>query len=195
MVHSGNSERFSCILNKITRSKMEFFLQRDGILKEEQPENSPAAFSPSSDPTIDSLLKLEHEIGNEGFLTRHMSIHRNEGKYKCEVCGKAWNNCTSLTKHKRIHTNEKFKCTICGKDYTTKYDFSKHMKIHLDDYEHKCDVCGKGFISKSRLKDHKNIHTGERPYECAICGKDFHRKKKLSVHMRLHTSERPFKCT
>jgi uncharacterized Zn-finger protein len=46
-------------------------------------------------------------------LTRHQRVYTEEKPYKCNVCGKSYNQNPRGGRHQRMHTGEKpFKCTV-----------------------------------------------------------------------------------
>ena len=52
-------------------------------------------------------------------------------------------------------------------------NLTKHMRIHTNEKPYECDVCEKRFRHSGDLKYHMRIHTNEKPYECDVCEKSF----------------------
>jgi uncharacterized Zn-finger protein len=69
--------------------------------------------------------------------------------------------------HERTHTGLKpLQCEHCGKRFSESSNLSKHRRMHEEERDKKsyrCDVvgCGKAFVRLASLKNHKKeAHTG-----------------------------------
>ena len=85
-------------------------------------------------------------------------------------------------------------CAVCGRAFTQKASLTKHLLTHTGEKEHQCAVCGKAFGQKGSLTRHLPTHTGVKVHMCTLCSKAFTRKEHLTSHLLTHSGEKPQKC-
>ena len=112
---------------------------------------------------------------SEQELFEHNSTEHPVLRHRCDVCAMSFNRASTLTRHKRIHSElgYKYKCQYCGKRFTRSSHLKIHSLTHTGDKPHKCSVCGKGLAHRSSLTRHMRIHTGEKPFSCSHCDMRF----------------------
>ena len=118
-------------------------------------------------------------------LRRHLPVHTNERKYKCDACEKSFNHQSNLSQHKlSVHSNLKpYVCDICQKTFSRVSILIIHRKTH-EERQFQCEFCLKTFHQKINLKTHLNTHTNERPHKCEFCSKGFNQKSNLTSHLK-----------
>lgn len=117
--------------------------------------------------------------------------------YKCEKCDEKFVLEIQLTKHVKIHEeNRPYPCKYCSKAFKRLAHLRLHVNnIHLHKRPHKCTQCKAAFVQRSHLFDHiRIVHQNEKNHECDVCHKKFGTAQVLKMHKVIHSDERPYKC-
>ena len=96
-------------------------------------------------------------------LIIHQRKHYGLKPFKCQFCGKKFNEGGNLKIHLRNHNNEKpYKCYIpnCNEEFKFSYLLKRHLKgIHnLDSSTFKCNICALNFSRYNTLLIHLQVH-------------------------------------
>lgn len=110
-------------------------------------------------------------VTEEGLKCHMDKIHKeDEGRYKCEICGRGYHKMARLKDHLERHEKEVGKremnwvCVICGWCHGSSKGLEGHMeKVHKGEEvkprPFKCDLCTKRFVSKAYVNHHrKHVH-------------------------------------
>lgn len=114
-----------------------------------------------------------------------LSVHGGGEKSEiCDICNKGFNFKYQLSRHMNIHINErKWKCNFgsCDRGFNDPTGLRSHRFICpqrsvVIDNPHECEVCNKTFPFVARLKDHMQMyHLGSKKFGCEECDKVFSR--------------------
>lgn len=85
--------------------------------------------------------KCEKSFSIKSNLKRHMQSHMREEQFTCWKCGIKCSSEKKLAIHFRIHETISHKCPECGKLFQNKSNLTRHLKIHSNEREHSCDFC------------------------------------------------------
>lgn len=148
------------------------------------------------EPAAESEVFTENEIPAKMHMEVEAEAEIQEGTktkfiYKCNVCGKEYNNKSNCHRHLKSHTDTKgFKCGYCGKAFTHRYEVRMHCRTHTGERPYKCPICTRGFNESGNLRRHMKIHEGDNsPFKCGVCFKGFNDTLRLNAHMKVHTGE------
>lgn len=117
-------------------------------------------------------------------------------RFKCQVCGKAFERKSKLNQHEKSHTGESlYKCEVCGKRLMSLPGFRAHMISHTGAREYTCTICYKSLSTRSNLTTHiKTVHEATKRFQCHLCEASFVRKAHMQRHVKLHEGTRPHAC-
>ncbi len=116
---------------------------------------------------------------NEKFTSK-VAYTKHMNKYpKCNICGVAKKNVTSLLKHvDEIHRC----CCICATYLKDNSDLQRHLKEHKesDKFVADCLWCGRVFRNYDKLHEHAKNHPMKK---CHACQELFPNEKAMIVHI------------
>ncbi|XP_044731754.1 zinc finger protein 845-like [Chrysoperla carnea] len=133
-------------------------------------------------------------------LKKHILIHEDRDKIRCEFCSKTFMLQTSLNNHiKQVHKNQNparnHLCNICGHATRSPAALRMHLLTHTNERPYPCDHCDKTYRRASHLKHHiSHVHLNVRKFQCTYCPQAFYERRILVHHVRRHTGEKPHKC-
>ena len=111
------------------------------------------------------------------------------------MCKEQLPSCRALTVHHQT-THGIIYCDVCGKAFNNPRSLTKHLDQHKHNKQHVCSKCKEEFPFASQLTTHKLTHRKKPNQVCMYpkCGKRFKSKSDLNRHAALHT--KPWlKCT
>ena len=86
----------------------------------------------------------------------HIRTQHADRRYSCLQCPCTFGSTFALNRHVRnLHQKlVKFRCQICGKSYNDRTDYHDHMAMHAGVKRNVCTICQAQFTVKRSLKAH-----------------------------------------
>ena len=141
---------------------------------------------------------IRHKIRSGDLTEEEKAKYELQKKKPCEICGRIFNDPSSLRRHLNTHRGIKpYSCDDCGKAFSEKKQRDEHYNSeHLGMNTKKpCEFCGKEFSHSFSLKQHLKSHTGTRDHVCPDCGSSFYDEAILRAHIqRTHLGIKNHKC-
>ena len=101
---------------------------------------------------------IQESVHNELDIQIVEMIAKNEGGWKCKVCGKTENKKSHIQRHaERYHIEGmSHACHLCSKTFTNRHNLQKHIScIHSELFS--CDICGKAGMNRKGYRNHKYL--------------------------------------
>ncbi|XP_056011631.1 zinc finger protein 729-like isoform X2 [Ostrea edulis] len=160
------------------------------------------------------IMKCRILFRNFNYFKAHMTtMHEDEFPFKCEECGKEFEQTSALNSHRNSHykdthhiqadvlnSDTPLTCHICKERFRNNIELRAHKEsVHEIQRKFMCDICGKKYKRKENLKDHIYMVHERDPEKdfvtCPTCGKALASQRSLRFHMRFaHTDAKPCVC-
>ena len=86
--------------------------------------------------------------------------------FKCDECGKSFQNKTDRKTHISQHHPKQFSCVFCDLSFCESWRYKTHLETHSKPKEQKCEVCGKEFFIEWRLRQQQHVHNNKNTKKC-----------------------------
>jgi len=85
---------------------------------------------------------------------------KNEGVWKCRICGKTGTHKQTIKNHAEIHMEGiSYSCHVCSKTFSNRNCLNVHISgIHSELFS--CDICGKTGMNRKSYRKHKQRTRG-----------------------------------
>ena len=123
-----------------------------------------------------------------------LDTSNNEGKIKCNLCGKFFQISIAFKNHMVLKHNG-----VIRKTFSKKAEEAEKEKNPIDTKVTKptkpkgkkplqCKICSKTLKGSESLKYHEKTHNQnqEKPYQCELCTKKFTSVRGLQYHIKIH---------
>ena len=125
-----------------------------------------------------------------------LTVHHQQkhGILYCDECTKAFNNPTSLLRHKYQHKDLRFHCA-CGASFAFSSQLQTHSVVHRRHASHHCVYpnCNRSFKNKGDLKRHASEHY-DKLHECPDCEYKNSDIRNLESHQLKHSEITKYMC-
>uniref|UniRef100_A0A1Y1JYE7 C2H2-type domain-containing protein n=1 Tax=Photinus pyralis TaxID=7054 RepID=A0A1Y1JYE7_PHOPY len=125
------------------------------------------------------------------------------GSFKCQLCDEVLEKMSTYRKHMQMHRDtKKYKCEKCSCSYNVEDNFKLHMALH-EQSQPTCPICDKKFQRLASFKAHIIVHEVEETFTCVECLSEFETENELNTHMLTHqqgeieqaVEESPLQCS
>ena len=149
-------------MNQKTSYQDDKYNQKEGKCERNGDTVVPQTILESLEDTVDSFhgdSMIDNYIptntDNELDLQIGQMIVREEGIWKCKVCGKTAANKQNISNHAERHIEGvSHDCHICSKTSSTR----RNLQQHISDYHSElfsCDICGKSAMNRKSYRECK----------------------------------------
>ena len=133
-------------------------------------------------------------------LQMHIKVHTGEASFKCQECGRCFNEHFKLKRHLKTHLpeEEKLECQACRKKFAHRKTLAAHAKFCAAGGKRltvvgSCDTpgCTAQFTNLGALKQHQKVCLApEKQFACSFpgCQKRYSYYRDLTKHQRMYHS-------
>lgn len=102
------------------------------------------------------IRRLTLTFSFSGNLRNHVFTHTNERPYKCDLCGKGFNQMSNLVCHKvkaHAHADKmQYSCGVCGKEFPRRFALRSH-----EEYKHGVKYRSTGNAQSAAAANESNV--------------------------------------